>query len=118
MHEQPQPLRASHRGRRSALASVLLGLLAVVLAIYPSPLLALLQRWLDILPLFLPFLVGALASGLAVRSLVRAKRAYWLAITGLAFGLVGMALGAVLALIMTYVLLHQRYWSGPTGAGS
>jgi hypothetical protein len=74
---------------------------------YPTGLVILLQGWLgDFLPLFLPFLVGALAFGLAVLSLVRAPRLSWLAIVGLVLGAIGTALGSLIAMVTAYTWLR------------
>jgi hypothetical protein len=103
--EQPELSRQrSFRGAQCAAAlSIISGLLSIAMNLYPVGLVFLLESWLgDFLPLFLPFLVGALALGLAVLSLVRAPRLSWLAIIGLVFGAIGMAFGTLVAVVTAY----------------
>ncbi len=100
----------SFRGPRYVAAvSIILGLTSIALNLYPAGLVLPLQRWLgEFLPLFLPLAVAALGSGLAVLVLVRAPRFSWLAIFGLVFGVIGMALGSLLAVVTVTMLLYAR----------
>ena len=93
---------------RGALASVVLGLVSVALGVYPGGLVFPLRAWLgDYPPLFLPLLSGALAFALALRVLVRGRRMSWLAVCGLVLGILGMLLGAVLAVFISYIMLLE-----------
>jgi len=95
--------RSSRGAQRAAIISIILGLLSIAMNLYPAGLVYLLQRWLgEFLPLFLPFSVGALASGLAILSLVRASRLSSIAIVALVFGAIGMVLGSLIAVVALY----------------
>jgi hypothetical protein len=104
--DQPKP--------RGALASVVLGLVSVALSVYPGGLVFPLQVFLgEYLPVFLPFLTGALAFGLALRVLVRGRRVSWLAVGGLILGILGMLGGSLIAVLTVYVYMMQPRYTGP-----
>src|SRR6516165_1281578 len=91
---------------RGALASVVLGLVSVAIGVFPQPLVFPLQAFLgEYLPVYLPFLTGALAFGLALRVLVRGRQMSWLAVGGLVLGILGMLLGSLIAVLCTYMLI-------------
>jgi hypothetical protein len=87
----------------AAAMSLILRLLSIALNLYPVGLVFPLYSWLgEFLPLFLPFLVWASASGLAVLGLVRSPRWTWLAIVGLILGIIGMAMGSLLTVVTVH----------------
>jgi hypothetical protein len=107
--ENQPPIRDIDRPKpRGALASVVLGLVSVATGVFPAYLVFPLQVFLgEYLPALLPFLIGALAFGLALRVLVRGRRMSWLAVGGLILGILGMLLGSLIAVIFTvYMLLR------------
>jgi hypothetical protein len=92
---------------RGAIASVVLGLVSVAIGVYPGGLVFPLQVFLgEYLPVYLPFLTGALAFGLALRVLVRGRRMSWLAVGGLILGILGMLLGSLIAVICTVYMMQ------------
>jgi hypothetical protein len=98
---------------RGALASVVLGLVSVAIGVLPQPLVFPLQVFLgEYPPVYLPFLTGALAFGLALRVLVRGRRMSWLAVGGLILGILGMLLGSLIAVVVTYMLIQARVSRG------
>jgi len=109
MKEQITRQMFSRRARCAAAMSFILGLISIVLNIWPALLVLPLQSWLgEYFPLFLPLAVGASASGLGVLGLVWAPRVSWIAIVGLVFGAIGMALGSLLAVVTVTMLLQYE----------
>jgi hypothetical protein len=107
MKEQTSRQRSFRGARGGAALSLALGLISVALNLWPAGLVLPLQSWLgEFIPLFLPLAVGVTASGLAVLSLVRAPKCSWFAIVGLVFGVIGMALGSLFAVVTVTMLLH------------
>jgi hypothetical protein len=94
---------------RGALVSVVLGLVSVAIGVFPGGLVFPLQVFLgEYPPVYLPFLTGALAFGLALRVLVRGRQMSWLAVGGLVLGILGMLLGSLIAVLCTYMLIEAR----------
>jgi hypothetical protein len=107
--EQKPRQMFSRRARWAAAMSLVLGLISIVLNIWPALLVLPLQSWLgEYPPLFLPLAVGASASGLGVLGLVWAPRLSWIAIVGLGFGTIGVALGSLLAVTTVTMLLQYE----------
>jgi len=107
--EEQAPLQDMARPKlRGALTSFVLGLVSIALNLFPAGLVFPLQAWLgDYPPVFLPFVIGTLASGLALWVLLRTRRLSWLALGGLILGILGMLGGSLLAVVTVYMLQRR-----------